>query len=120
MLFLFSFCRVEEERILTEAVPEKYFVITNNDIVRVRYILAYGEHTRRLLGVYNSRMYRWVVTHKAATTLIMYGIFLVIIGNGQQALYIKHVVSRVSQAVVVCIKDMGVVGFNYLQKLFKK
>lgn len=95
-------------------------MITNNDIVRVRYILAYGEHTRRLLGVYNSRVYRWVMTHKAATTLIMYGIFLVIIGNGQQALYIKHIVSRISQAIVVCIKDIGEASFKYLQKIFKK
>lgn len=42
-----NFYHTESKKKRNDDVPQKYFVITNNDIVRVRYLLLLGKPTKR-------------------------------------------------------------------------
>ncbi|GAB1603768.1 protein mono-ADP-ribosyltransferase PARP16-like [Argonauta hians] len=58
-------------------VPEKYYVIRNNDVIRVKYLLVYADNTpsKKL-----SHRMSWFTQHKFALLMAFYFLLLVIIG----------------------------------------
>lgn len=90
-------------------MPEKYFVITNNDTVRVRYLIIYGaspagQLAHRFPGLQQhtvlpstfqppSRLWLWVAENKAAIVVAAYVVLLLLIGlaSSRTGLYWRHV-----------------------------
>lgn len=58
-------------------VPQKYFVVTNNQLLRVKYMLVYSQR-RHLLR--NSRSTSWLLRHHFAIMMTLYILLLVLIG----------------------------------------
>ncbi|XP_066557352.1 protein mono-ADP-ribosyltransferase PARP16 [Amia ocellicauda] len=58
-------------------VPQKYFVVTNNQLLRVRYLLVYSEkkHRRR-----HARPVSWLARHHFAIMMSLYLLLLIAIG----------------------------------------
>ncbi|XP_006628865.1 protein mono-ADP-ribosyltransferase PARP16 [Lepisosteus oculatus] len=58
-------------------VPQKYFVVTNNQLLRVKYLLVYSEkqHRRR-----HTRQVSWLARHHFAITMCLYLLLLIVIG----------------------------------------
>ncbi|KAK1160839.1 protein mono-ADP-ribosyltransferase PARP16-like [Acipenser oxyrinchus oxyrinchus] len=58
-------------------VPQKYFVVTNNQLLRVKYLLVYSEkqHRRR-----HTRQMSWLSKHYFAVLMSLYLLLLIIIG----------------------------------------
>ena len=59
-------------------VPEKYYVVTNNDMVRVRYVLVYA-HGRRSAPA-GSELLRSARKHKQLLAMVFYVFLLIAIG----------------------------------------
>ena len=51
---------------ITQKVPEKYFVVSNDDYVRVKYILVFDK-----LG-YVQRQRSWLMRHKFVLVIVFY------------------------------------------------
>lgn len=58
-------------------VPQKYFIVTNNQLVRVKYLLVYSQ--RRHLSRH-SRGTSWLVRHHFAIMMTLYLLLLVLLG----------------------------------------
>ncbi|KAM4618318.1 protein mono-ADP-ribosyltransferase PARP16 isoform 2-T2 [Polymixia lowei] len=58
-------------------VPQKYFIVTNNQLVRVKYLLVYSQ--RRHLSRH-SRGTSWLVRHHFAIMMSLYLLLLIFIG----------------------------------------
>ncbi|XP_062922111.1 protein mono-ADP-ribosyltransferase PARP16 [Mobula hypostoma] len=58
-------------------VPQKYFVVTNNQLLRVKYLLIYAEklHRRR-----PTRQPSWISQHSFLVIMMMYLLLLIVIG----------------------------------------
>jgi len=62
-------------------VPEKYFVVRNDEMLRVKYVLVYATKTLRKKSNSPSR-WTWVSDHKFAVTMAFYVFVLCLIGLG--------------------------------------
>lgn len=76
-------------------IPNTYIVITNNDVVRVRYLLFYGrqfpdENSAR------SVIIDWVSRNRYTLSLVCYTLFLASIGlaNSGNGLYLRHIITK--------------------------
>nr|XP_055049298.1 protein mono-ADP-ribosyltransferase PARP16 isoform X1 [Misgurnus anguillicaudatus] len=58
-------------------VPEKYFVVTNNELLRVKYLLVYSQRRSRSR---HSRGTSWLVRHHFAIMMGLYLLLLIFIG----------------------------------------
>uniref|UniRef100_A0A7M4DVB7 Poly [ADP-ribose] polymerase n=2 Tax=Crocodylus porosus TaxID=8502 RepID=A0A7M4DVB7_CROPO len=67
-------------------VPQKYFVVTNNQLLRVKYLLVYSQKHRR------SSSQSWFSNHRFAVLMTLYLLLLVVIGatNSPAFLYYWH------------------------------
>lgn len=79
------------------AVPDKYFVITNNEIVRIRYLLIYGKHEnvnndQLIPAESRSATMNWILNHKPLVAMCFYTVILISIGlgNSRHGLYFRH------------------------------
>ncbi|GFO14688.1 poly [ADP-ribose] polymerase [Plakobranchus ocellatus] len=72
---------------ITDAVPEKYYVVQNNDAVRVKYLLVYRDNSAPLVPQGSSPSSSWVQEHKFPLLMLAYVILLLAIGlaNSRQA-----------------------------------
>ncbi|XP_056455671.1 protein mono-ADP-ribosyltransferase PARP16 isoform X1 [Gadus chalcogrammus] len=59
-------------------VPEKYFIVTNNQLLRVKYLLVYSQ--RKNLSSRHSRGSSWMVRHHFAVMMSLYLLLLICIG----------------------------------------
>ena len=57
----------------THKVPEKYFVVSNDDYVRVKYVLVFDK-----LG-YIQRQRSWLMRHKFVLVIMFYVILLLVL-----------------------------------------
>lgn len=66
-----------------DGVPDKYFVVKNSDLVRVRYLLVYTQehHTTRTAN--NSGLLTWFKQHKLLTFVLGYVVLLASVGLTQ-------------------------------------
>ncbi|BFY98059.1 hypothetical protein BsWGS_01099 [Bradybaena similaris] len=80
--------RAQASRI-TDAVPEKYYVVQNNDMIRVKYLLVYKHesHPQQNTKIESGR-YTWLHEHKFPLLMLAYVLLLVAIGlaNSRQAM----------------------------------
>ncbi|KAG9341897.1 hypothetical protein JZ751_018214 [Albula glossodonta] len=58
-------------------VPEKYFVVTNNQLLRVKYLLVYSQKQHRTR---HTRGTSWLVRHHFAIMMSLYLLLLILIG----------------------------------------
>ncbi|CAF1024875.1 unnamed protein product [Rotaria sp. Silwood1] len=76
----------QERRIVSDsqagAVPDKYVVVTSNELVRVKYILIYSESNEliQINQVTRSRLRTFFSTHRYHLCLLFYFILLLLIG----------------------------------------
>ncbi|POI30521.1 hypothetical protein CIB84_005730 [Bambusicola thoracicus] len=68
-------------------VPQKYFVVTNNQLLRVKYLLVYSQKQHRRPSGQS-----WFSTHRFAITMMLYLLLLMVIGasNSPAFLYYWH------------------------------
>ncbi|KFV69932.1 Mono [ADP-ribose] polymerase PARP16, partial [Dryobates pubescens] len=69
-------------------VPQKYFVVTNNQLVRVKYLLVYSQKQHRR----PSSQLSWLSTHRFAIMMMLYLLLLLVIGasNSPTVVYYWH------------------------------
>lgn len=75
-------------------VPDKYFVIRNNEIVRIRYLLVYGRESPSDLSGQQQNAAGWLARNKSVVSIGCYAIFLGLIGimNSDQGRYIRMMI----------------------------
>lgn len=111
-------------------VPDKYFLVTNNEIVRVRYLIVYGtdvkhsEHgnlatciRREHMG---NAMVQWIFRHKWLAAMAVYAIILAILGasNSRHGHYMRQFVREAMLKAFNYVKGLHFTGFELLQRLF--
>ncbi|CAG5114582.1 unnamed protein product [Candidula unifasciata] len=82
-----------------DAVPEKYYVVQNNDMMRVKYLLVYKHESRPQQGArLESSSYTWLRDHKFPLLMLAYVLLLVAIGlaNSRHAM---NAISRVFKSI---------------------
>lgn len=65
---------------LSEQVPNKYYLITNSDLVRVRYLLVYSQEFNPTRNNESAGLLEWFRTHKLLTFMLGYVILLASVG----------------------------------------
>ncbi|XP_042330919.1 protein mono-ADP-ribosyltransferase PARP16, partial [Sceloporus undulatus] len=66
-------------------VPQKYFVVTNNQLIRVKYLLVYSQKQYR-----RPSSQSWVSTHRFAVLMSLYLLFLIIIGASNSPAFLYY------------------------------
>ncbi|XP_055317706.1 protein mono-ADP-ribosyltransferase PARP16 [Sitodiplosis mosellana] len=117
-----------KEKSNPNGVPDKYFVITNNEIVRVRYLIVYGSEMKaarnsRLTECSNMSEYamvKWIHRHKWIAAMITYAAILLIIGasNSRHGYYMRQYMRQATLNAIDYLKTFNLFGFNYIKKLF--
>lgn len=79
-----------EERKNNQHVPDKYFVITNNDIVRVRYLLIFAKPPDKPIQTHQNPVMNWIYNNKSVATMIFYAVVLLSIGLANSRTYYGH------------------------------
>lgn len=126
--FFYSFVPFYAEKNNRSGVPDKYFVITNNEIVRVRYLIVYGREARafdqsrssQCNKIDDNSILKWIYRHKWVAAMITYAAILLIIGasNSRHGFYLKQIMHQATLDAIDYIKTINVFGLNYIQKLF--
>lgn len=80
------------ERKSNQDVPDKYFVITNNDIVRVRYLLMFVKPIDKPVQIHQNAILNWIYNNKSVATMIFYVIILLSVGlaNSRTGQYFRQ------------------------------
>ncbi|XP_060550759.1 protein mono-ADP-ribosyltransferase PARP16 isoform X3 [Pantherophis guttatus] len=66
-------------------VPQKYFVVTNNQLIRVKYLLIYSQRQHRRLSSQS-----WLSKHRFAVMMSLYLLLLVIIGTSNSPAFLYY------------------------------
>ncbi|KAH0620087.1 hypothetical protein JD844_014675 [Phrynosoma platyrhinos] len=66
-------------------VPQKYFVVTNNQLIRVKYLLVYSQKQYR-----RPSSQSWVSTHRFAVMMSLYLLLLIIIGASNSPAFLYY------------------------------
>ncbi|XP_031782737.1 protein mono-ADP-ribosyltransferase PARP16 [Nasonia vitripennis] len=61
-------------------VPNKYCLVLNNDLVRIRYLLVYSQEFGRLRPSHNNGFLGWLKQHKLLTFMLSYVVLLASVG----------------------------------------
>lgn len=96
-------------------MPDKYFVITNNEIVRIRYLLVYGRDERiainptGTLRAHQNPLIRWIFTHKSIAAIIFYAFILLLIGitNSRNGYYLRQFFWRTTRNLFDQLKNFN-------------
>ncbi|XP_054693137.1 protein mono-ADP-ribosyltransferase PARP16 [Grus americana] len=67
-------------------VPQKYFVVTNNQLLRVKYLLVYSQKQHRRPSSQSS----WFYTHRFAVMMMLYLLLLILIGASNSPTFIYY------------------------------
>lgn len=83
----------ENERKSSQLVPDKYFVVTNNDIVRVRYLLIFAKPPDKPIQSHQNPVMNWIYNNKSVATMIFYAIILISVGlaNSRTGHYFRQI-----------------------------
>lgn len=125
--YLFSLKKLEKNK--RSDVPDKYFLVTNNEIVRVRYLIVYGtdmKNSERANLPNRSRdhlanpIVQWTLRHKWLAAMAIYAIILAILGasNSRHGHYMRKFVWKAMHKAMNYVKTLQLIGFDLLQKLF--
>lgn len=108
-------------------VPDKYFVITNNEIVRLRYLIVYGSEIAKLdrsnsaqCNAHDNTVIDWIYRHKWLTAMIIYTAILLVIGasNSRHGYYMRQYMRQATLNAINYIKTIDFMGLNLFQKIF--
>lgn len=61
-------------------VPEKYYIVQNDELIRVKYLLVYTERTRTVAVKSMSTLKAWVLRNRFSLVIAAYVIFLMFVG----------------------------------------
>lgn len=111
-------------------MPDKYFLVTNNEIVRVRYLIVYGTDVRnsesedlaKCSSVYASNpIVQWTIRHKWLAAMAIYAIILAMLGtsSSRHGHYMRQFVRNAMHKAINYVKTFHFNGYNLLQKLFE-
>lgn len=64
-------------------IPDKYFIVTNSDLVRIRYLLVYTQNLHTTSTTDNSGLLAWFKQHKLLTFVLGYVVLLASVGLTQ-------------------------------------
>ncbi|XP_050759488.1 protein mono-ADP-ribosyltransferase PARP16 [Gymnogyps californianus] len=67
-------------------VPQKYFVVTNNQLLRVKYLLVYSQKQHRRPSSQSS----WFYTHRFAVMMMLYLLLLIVIGASNSPTFVYY------------------------------
>ncbi|XP_030434077.1 protein mono-ADP-ribosyltransferase PARP16 isoform X2 [Gopherus evgoodei] len=67
-------------------VPQKYFVVTNNQLLRVKYLLVYSQKQHRRPSSQSS----WFSNHRFAIMMMMYLLLLIVIGASNSPAFLYY------------------------------
>ncbi|NXS91837.1 PAR16 polymerase, partial [Jacana jacana] len=67
-------------------VPQKYFVVTNNQLLRVKYLLVYSQKQHRR----PSRQSSWFYTHRFGLMMLLYLLLLIVIGASKSPTFVYY------------------------------
>ncbi|KAM8974843.1 protein mono-ADP-ribosyltransferase PARP16 [Pelodytes ibericus] len=67
-------------------VPQKYFVVTNNQLLRVKYLLVYSQQQPQR----RSKQPSWFSTHRFALMMVVYLFALLLIGLSSSKAFTQH------------------------------
>lgn len=83
----------DAERTNVHDVPDKYFVITNNDIVRVRYLLMFAKPPDKPIQAHQNVLMNWIYNNKSIATMIFYAVILLSVGlaNSRTGQYFRQI-----------------------------
>lgn len=103
-------------------MPDKYFVITNNEIVRLRYLLVYGQDERLTVQrapVPRHPFVQWILAHKSLAAIICYALALLWIGlaNSRNGYYFRQWFWRATSDLYERLKSFH---FDILPNLFNR
>ncbi|XP_070541809.1 protein mono-ADP-ribosyltransferase PARP16-like [Ptychodera flava] len=68
-------------------VPEKYYVVTNNQVIRVKYLLVFASKTPPRVRSQSSRIITWFRQHMMITIMTIYALLLMFIGFMNSSAY---------------------------------
>ncbi|XP_011876935.1 PREDICTED: mono [ADP-ribose] polymerase PARP16 [Vollenhovia emeryi] len=68
---------------VSERIPDKYFVVTNSDLVRIRYLLVYTQDLHSPSTTDNTGLLAWFKQHKLLTFVLGYVVLLASVGLTQ-------------------------------------
>ncbi|KAK3097933.1 hypothetical protein FSP39_014658 [Pinctada imbricata] len=77
-------------------VPEKYYIVQNNDVIRVKYLLVYAQKSSNV-SPSRSRMRAWVSKHKFLLMMVIYVLILLIVGLANSKTF-WHYVRRLTSS----------------------
>lgn len=81
----------------SESVPNKYYLVTNSDLVRIRYLLVYSQEIQPTRNDESSGLLEWFRQHKLLTFMLGYVILLASVGlthNKQVEKYYRLLVQK--------------------------
>lgn len=104
-------------------MPDKYFVITNNEIVRVRYLIVYGSEIANLArcnNAHDNAFFDWIYRHKWLTAMIIYAAILLVIGasNSRHGYYMRQYMRQATINAINYIRTIDFMSLNLFQKIF--
>ncbi|KAJ6643018.1 Protein mono-ADP-ribosyltransferase PARP16 [Pseudolycoriella hygida] len=90
------------ERKNDQHIPDKYFVITNNDIVRVRYLLIFAKSPDKSMQIYRNSVINWIYNNKSVAAMIFYAIILLSVGlaNSRTGQYFRQMFWQKAQRFI--------------------
>lgn len=124
-IFTFFVLLLNVEKSSHVDVPDKYFVITNNEIVRVRYLVVYGIDMRNSncsnMAQYNENaIIMWIIRHKWLAAALTYAAILAILGasNNRQCHYVRQFMRQATIKAINYVKTFNFIGIDLIQKFF--
>jgi len=103
-------CRIKEpsnERKSSQHdVPDRYFLVTNNDIVRLRYLLIFARSTDKAVQIHRNRIINWIYNNKSLVTMCFYSVILISVGlvNSRTGHYFKQIFWEKAQKFISNVK----------------
>lgn len=88
-------------------IPHKYYIVTNNEIVRVRYLLVYASGPGSQLFTPRNAIMNWFGRNKMSTIFGVYMMLLVCIGfyNGSYGSYLRHILYKKATRTIADIQQ---------------
>jgi len=96
----------ESERKNSQHVPDKYFVITNNDIVRLRYLLIFAKPPDQPVQIHRNPIMNWIYNNKSVATMCFYAVVLLAVGlaNSRSGHYFRQIFWQKAQRFISNVK----------------
>ncbi|XP_065836845.1 protein mono-ADP-ribosyltransferase PARP16-like [Oscarella lobularis] len=79
----------EGGEMVDDKVPDKYYIVGNNEFLRVKYVLVFADKDSKKSIKSSNRLFRMMSRHKVGTMIILYMLLLAVIGFLQSTFYMR-------------------------------